>query len=384
MLDPRTLIILFTLVRIAQSLSLFYVWRTQGQYAPVRYWAIGSALSALGLLLIGLRDMIPLPVSVVVGNGFLLPGWMIFDAGIVKAADCGFPFKVGIPVIATAILGLFWYSAVEPEYLARTIIFNSVIVLFEILTAYSCFRAVCGRRTLTFRIIGVLIGINIVSCLWRAYGAYSSNLQTILAATLPQIQFFLFHIAFSFIVTALLVLLTTQKLQDEVAELARRDTLTKAYNRRALQEWWGHYYSICQRDAACLAVLMADIDHFKDFNDRNGHLGGDEMLAAVSACAEAALRTEDIWCRYGGEEFVALLPHASEDQAAAVAERLRQAIAGLRIAGKSGPEGVTVSFGVASFIPLGQSFGAVLGEADRQLYRSKTAGRNRVSSTTLP
>ena len=112
---------------------------------------------------------------------------------------------------------------------------------------------------------------------------------------------------------ACLTLHTSQRLQDEIEAQARRDALTDAYNRRAFTEFGDMEWSRSVRHDYPLSVLSVDIDHFKNFNDQYGHQTGDLALVQVSKAAHAALRSDDIWCRYGGEEFVALLPNTTLD-----------------------------------------------------------------------
>ena len=128
-------------------------------------------------------------------------------------------------------------------------------------------------------------------------------------------------------------------------------------------------------------MLTVDVDHFKKFNDRHGHQTGDTTLVEVSRAAQAALRADDIWCRYGGEEFVALLPNTTIEQALTVAERLRCSVAGTAIASRKGPLSVSVSVGVAERGTAQTHWSEVLAASDAALYRAKAAGRNRVATT---
>jgi two-component system cell cycle response regulator len=162
-------------------------------------------------------------------------------------------------------------------------------------------------------------------------------------------------------------------------EAALTDPLTGLYNRRYMAQ---HLPGLLAKAAAAgkpLALFMIDIDHFKKVNDTHGHAAGDAVLKAVAARIPDLVRAEDTAARMGGEEFMAVLPDAGPEPALRVAERLRQAIAEMKIADPAAPGGlsVTVSIGVAS-AKAGETPEALMGRADAALYRAKQAGRNRV------
>ena len=138
----------------------------------------------------------------------------------------------------------------------------------------------------------------------------------------------------------------------------------------------------CRRSGQPLTLLMIDVDHFKQFNDRYGHHAGDECLEAVAGALKTCLgRSHDLVARYGGEEFVCLMPDCDARGALAKAEELRQAVIALAIPHQDSPTAaiVTISIGAAITIPVDDNQAEALLElADEQLYTSKTAGRNLV------
>ena len=160
---------------------------------------------------------------------------------------------------------------------------------------------------------------------------------------------------------------------------ARTDPLTGAANRRAFLERAGEEMRQAHRSGLPLSLLIADIDHFKRINDSRGHAAGDEALKRFVLALGDALRPGDLIGRYGGEEFVVLLPHTTLEEAVAVAERLRRRVAAQEMGPEGDPFRMTASFGVAAVEP-GDSGGidAALRTADSALYRAKAEGRNRV------
>jgi diguanylate cyclase (GGDEF)-like protein/PAS domain S-box-containing protein len=163
------------------------------------------------------------------------------------------------------------------------------------------------------------------------------------------------------------------------ASLARSDFLTGINNRRHFYEATTHELARVERYRYPLSVILFDIDHFKEVNDRLGHQAGDRVLQRVAEVARASLRETDTLARHGGEEFAVLLPHVGFREAGIVAEHLRAAIAAARVDSELGPVGVTVSAGVAEALPAGDSVDRLLLRADQALYAAKAAGRNAVA-----
>lgn len=171
-------------------------------------------------------------------------------------------------------------------------------------------------------------------------------------------------------------------LNDRLEHLSRIDSLTEVANRRFFNETLQNEWRRALRDQTSLAVLLIDVDYFKRFNDHYGHLRGDECLQTVArALASAIKRGGDLVARYGGEEFAVVLPNAGEE-AMRVAERCRAAVDALGIAhAQSGTsDHVTISIGMSSVVPDESMVpDDLLDSADRALYVSKDAGRNRVT-----
>jgi diguanylate cyclase (GGDEF)-like protein len=161
-------------------------------------------------------------------------------------------------------------------------------------------------------------------------------------------------------------------------EQARTDELTKMRNRRAFYELGEVAVAQARRYNDPLALISLDIDHFKKINDTWGHAQGDETLREVAKVIGRMVRTSDIAARIGGEEFAILLPRASPEQAAAMAERLRAAMEEASLPQEKGELRFTASFGVAVRTAQADTLDRLLAEADRALYEAKEAGRNRV------
>lgn len=175
---------------------------------------------------------------------------------------------------------------------------------------------------------------------------------------------------------------------DQLASLALLDGLTGIANRRRFDEVLRAELRRMARAGTPLALVMLDVDYFKAFNDRYGHLAGDDCLRTVASClAETLRRSGDLAARLGGEEFALLLPSCDRAAGAAVADRVRAAVAARAVphAGSPLSSRLTVSMGVAALVPaIGTSPGDLLDAADRALYQAKAEGRDRVVLAPAP
>jgi diguanylate cyclase (GGDEF)-like protein len=279
-----------------------------------------------------------------------------------------------------AVLLFYWLDAGERGGALR---FGPVLVLpFVLLVA-----ARLGRRWAALAVVIAGLGIALAAAQGRApFGALAPRDATMLA------QEFIFVMAL--MALGLAALLAQQRnLQEQLemrvaertgelmranerlAELATHDELTGLYNRRGLFELAQREFARARRTGRGLALVMADLDHFKEVNDRYGHLAGDEVLKRCAAVHAKLARASDLCGRLGGEEFLLLAPETDLEGAIALAERVRHSLREM----DEGGIRVTASFGVTVLRDSDRSLDDMLRRADDALYRAKAGGRDRVA-----
>ena len=169
-----------------------------------------------------------------------------------------------------------------------------------------------------------------------------------------------------------------EEANQQLAEASRTDSLTGLPNRRGFLELSDHEVKRSARAGAPLSVVMMDLDRFKEINDRHGHAGGDDLLQAAAKRLRSVTRAQDLVARWGGEEFILLLPDTDSEAAAVAAEKVRAALGAYEFERNGTREAITASFGVAAHDPA-RALEATIAAADEALYRAKEAGRNRVA-----
>ena len=214
----------------------------------------------------------------------------------------------------------------------------------------------------------------------RALSTYWVDLPTTQRFDSGSLLHTVFVATFSFTILMVLIgaqLMASERVRQEFEHLARHDELTQLYNRRAILELVEQEHERFLRLGQPYALLLLDLDHFKRINDTFGHQTGDRTLYRMGSEVQQALRAVDRLGRYGGEEFLALLPASDLASARVLAERLRAHVQNLA----PGPDNIpacTLSIGVATVQPTDTQWDTVLTRSDQALYQAKAAGRNRV------
>ncbi len=381
-LDPRPMIALAGVMGLLMAvvfLSMRHSYPTG--IRGLREWALAPLASFASTMLFATRGVLPDVVTVVAANMMLFQSCVLYYAG--SQLFLGHARATRLWSGMTLAIGalLFWFSEIQPDYPVRLAVFTLAISALFMAHARLYLRHGLphfGMRLMTGLLLlqSIVAALRFVSVLAGAAGT------GLLEASWLQAGYIVTYSVTALLVSIAGVLMATDRVRMEFESLATRDSLTGVLNRRALIALCEAEFARSLRGEAPMAVLMLDADHFKRINDGFGHQTGDEALRELAQRLQAPLPASARLGRYGGEEFLVVLPGTAPEAARAVAERLREGLAqpfgpGSRLAAV-GIERLTVSIGLAGFLGAADTLDAMLARADAALYRAKAAGRNRV------
>lgn len=346
-------------------------------------WGLGLVVNALSYPAFGLRDAGLPGVSIVLTNALTALCLVIHTLALMAfqrgRCDALPRWLVWLP----AVLNLVAAAALLHDDRWRNVFVAGLqATLALVLLSQAWAPGLHGRR-LTGRWV-VIVGASLLfvtmvartgSMLWASDWDIQFNVPTqVQTATYFAVLAVLLLNSIGF------VLMQMEHAVSQQHELASHDRLTGLYNRLALMELMDHHLALARRRHSPLALLMLDIDHFKVVNDQHGHLVGDEVLRQVAQRAQARMRSADMLARFGGEEFLALLPATTIEGARAVAEDIRRAVGDLPMVVNGVSIPVTISIGVHSSLPTEGPTAAesMIDRSDQALYQAKHQGRNRV------
>jgi diguanylate cyclase (GGDEF)-like protein len=359
----------------------FHHWLRNRDQDAVRIWAVATGLGGLGTLVVGLFGPIPHMDPSIVGNTLIVAGVVLawesmrrfngHEAANRRVMACVLGFLV--------VFGVAW--ALGADLRVRVFIGSLSIAVFTFLASHEIAfggepERLSGRTT-----TAVIFGIVALDMTIRAlHAAFGPPVALDLAFFQEPVQgHTLFAMTIGLVCLSISGLSTMahERLLHRYERLALTDELTELPNRRFFMEHAGRVAKRAALDGRPASLLMMDLDHFSEINERFGHTGGDEALIAFAAALRAHVRPTDIIGRYGGEEFCALLVDTDVAHAKEVAERVRSAVDGHSVELKGHPMRFTVSIGIAA-LP-GGDVDAAIDRADHALYQAKHEGRNRVA-----
>ena len=376
-----TLLTVTTVLMGMMCLVMFAVWHFNRRIPGLFYWllcyVVGFVVSALLLLRRDTADPMAVGVTMV----------CIFWGGYLNLA--GARDHVGLPRLhtvyplvgtgLTAAIGLY-FTLGHPNLGARVLLASTVSGLLYLGSAWALahqgLKQFPARRLMAIA-CGAHGGFLLLrpwlfklgTTIWHDEDIASRLSQFVVLEAIVALILLAFCVA----------MLVNESITVELRRLAEKDSLTGVYNRRAFLDLLEKAGSLARRTQTALPVLLLDLDHFKQVNDRYGHQVGDAVLRHFVSIATPCLRKEDVLGRMGGEEFAIFLPHTPPQDVQRVSERLRAAVATQPLLTEHGPVSLTVSLGSTLCVP-GELPEHALHRADQAMYQAKQHGRNQVVS----
>jgi len=360
---------------------MLYLWSTQFRSRAVAELAAGSAATMLGVILAFSRPHLPEILTHVAANMLMTGGQAVIAMGIGRFVGHRVPLALvmGVPLCVGSTIA--WFTYTNQHLDIRIATYSLGIAVASATAASVLLRVPRGPLRVTHWPLGVLYLVQAVLAVFRAIWVMRNEPSHDLFQNIPlHVIWFSQVVIFVNLTFMGLVIIITQRIRIELNRQASYDSLTGALNRRAFERIAAAEWSRVVRRKLDIAVLVFDLDRFKALNDTFGHEAGDAWLKAFTITVQGLLRREDLLCRFGGEEFLILLPQTGLDAALAAAERLRLAAEALRLPEIDAALAVTVSIGVATRDETTPDLKALVAAADRALYRAKANGRNRVET----
>lgn len=369
-LDPRSLIAMAFVMSALMAVVLGFMRRHYpSSIAGLGYWAAAPAVWLVATVLFGTRGVIHPLLSVALANVLLMLGAILFYMGCRRFFGHAERWGPWLALLIGAGMAFGVMALYSHSYSVRLMLFTSLMIVIYGTNLAFLLRHASKRLPVRLAQV-VLSGHLIVLCIRFITTLMGMGGESLLEATPLQSLYIAAYVLTVLMLSIAAVLMATDKLVTELEHLATHDSLTQTLNRRALFARCHEEIERCGRTGRGPALIMLDLDHFKRLNDTHGHQHGDAVLAHFAQSVRAVLRRADRLGRYGGEEFMVLLPETSADEACAVAQRIHAS------ATRGHPLDCTVSIGVSAWGGCGDSLDAMLSRADAALYRAKAQGRN--------
>lgn len=378
--DPRTAILVVTLLCGLMALVMNSLRMANTDFVGgLNAWTVATALGFVTALLFGLRGLLPDFLSIVVANGLLLLVYGLYLHGSHAYFGLRMPWRSWALAGLSSMAVVIWFTNVQPSFAARSMVMQLSMIAVNAYHAWfllsnakrvnhQCSLGV--RLTLISLVVMVLVFVlrffHLVFVPQADMNLYSSNWI--------QLIYVLSYSTVLMVVTVGFILMTTERLREAFQHQATHDSLTGLLNRWSVLEILGKEVSRSQRHKRPFALLKLDLGHFKDINDKHGHLVGDEVLRLVVDRMLSTLRADDVLGRLGGEEFLLILPECGKESALVVAERVLAVV----LRPVTGVPMVSVSIGLAVWTPMDMNAEVLLERSDRALYMAKSRGRGRV------
>lgn len=384
-LDPSTVILMSAVMGGAMSVVLYSAHRSfPEEIKGLDHWAAGLLLLVIAALSYMLRNaaLMPDAIPLMSANALLLWGLGLIMVGTQLFYGRAPSWRLFHLLWCVGMAGIGYFLLIQPDIAMRIAFFSFLALVFYARQLELIVRH--GSRHFSTWFFGVLVLVQSLIVLTRgvvilAGGGNGGDFDLLRSGPFQSLYLAAANFM-ALVLTVTFMTVATRRLQSILEKRSTLDPLTQVLNRRGFGDIYVRERALLRREPGVMALLSIDIDFFKKINDCHGHAMGDRVLVDVAGVIGKALRLTDHLARFGGEEFIVLLPDTGLERARAVAERI-QAVLRLPRAdvGDEAPlPPYTVSIGIASQLDPNEDLDGLLLRADRALYRAKENGRDRI------
>ena len=376
LLSLPTITLMITITFGMQAIAIWFNWRTVHEYTGIWAAFLATISLAFGFAIILLRRMDV--ITGLLSNGLVLTGHVLIYVAICQFTSKPLNRYLIYGLVPFGYIGLIVVALLPPGGIPLISVTQLVGFPLNLAAAYTLYRADKRRYKLGSYLTALpLLLYGLVTIVRFLTGVFSPR-EILPGPSISNIFDVMSLYVLSYLWTAGFILMISQRLQSDLRDLAMNDALTRIRNRRAMQSLLDFEMRRVQTDVKDFSVILLDVDHFKRINDTHGHDVGDIVLQWMAQTLQSALRVQDIVARWGGEEFLILLPDTSLDEAIEIAERLRALVEESIVAGTPILIDVSFSAGVSNS-KTNRNVNELCKVADQALYIAKQK-RNRVVS----
>lgn len=380
-LDVTTMITVSMALYVLCFIVQLMVLRWNPDIPGTRLMAWGHVLGSVGYFFLLMRAFGLYVPSILIGNALVAGSYYLYFCGLgVNAGRPPHRHDLFMIALCLYMVFLFHFATDHVSLPIRVAMITFFVACLSLASAVQIWPKLAARSTIHW-LMALIFTVH--SCFllnWSVRNLLNlSDPRPMLAGGSYMTPIYFQCILFIYAINMAYLVIISTGLQDRLRRQARVDHLTGLYNRMAFDDLSGQIFSRAAVAGSPVAVLMLDLDHFKAVNDTHGHAVGDEVLTHFARTLSGSLRPTDLMARFGGEEFVVLLPDTEAGKALGVAERLRILTEKLSFPCSVDRLKITVSIGVAVGEPAaGEHFESIFHHSDEAMYRAKDLGRNRV------
>lgn len=377
--DAHTMYMMLCLGNFIMFVMLMVFGRVTQSDGIFKRYSYSKLLQGLGISLVLMQGVMPEIISVIAGNGFIIVGIMLETFCLIyvgiRPRDSAARGWIRISLALVAGFTLIYFAGADIAVRSAVISMIAALVMLAVAVGLIFYNNETKLRRITggfFIAFSIMCGLSAMDALANkaGYPIFNENPGETLT--------YLMAYGYMLVSTMAFLLMSREALELKLQQAATRDFLTGIYNRGHAMHLAKKLFSLMIRQRKPISVLMIDLDHFKAVNDKYGHFVGDEVLVNFSHKTAALLRSDAVFGRYGGEEFIVFCPNTNEQDAAMIAKRIKGCLVP-EFTNKQTLPHYTVSIGAATIIPADiADMAKLMKMADEALFQAKRTGRNKV------